>query len=750
MYFNKYPHPANFRFSNLQGRVEPRVSAYEGGLSRFRAVTQEAQIEALAELDWPKETKESALSLSGFSNLVLKAGKRTILDSNGKDALGLNGEAWMLRLAVPVDSAFYGLGEKTFSHMEVSGVRTKFVNTDVWGDFDYRQVQAAPTDPGYASVPYLILASKGTYVGILINSAWPAFFDVPAKGKERELILGAEGGPIDVVFLIGPSLAELTRKLQKLVGTTPLPPLWSLGYHQCRWGYKGEEDLLRLNKGFDDHDIPCDGIWLDIDYMNGYRIFTDSPEWLPNGIKKSVETLAKSGRRVVPILDPGVKQEPGYEVYDDGHKRKIFCLNQEGLEYAGLVWPGITAFPDFTMPEARSWWASRVKGMVDQGYGGFWVDMNDPSTGAVDPTGMLFRQGSEGHFAHRNEYALGMQRATREGMLMARPNERPFILSRSGSTGSSRYAALWTGDNISSYYFLEMSIPTSVNLALSGIPFNGPDLGGFGEATTEKLIVDWAKAGFLFPFCRNHNMHKRDQEPWVFSADGNAVLRKFIRLRYKLLPYLYQLFIAQEENGEAILRPLFYDFPEERGVAEIKDQFLVGPAVLQAPFVKTSRTRRAILPGKRRWLDARDGSWSSGKLRLEKEFESTPLFLRDGSFVPMQREVKGQSKEILSVDGLIVADPASEGSLSDIYCADDGLSFNYQKGERSRVEIRASWKGGSLAIETKNLQSGYKTPSIRFLIPEGFASATVNGAPAKIDRENLELAGAPFGVLALG
>ena len=268
------------------------------------------------------------------------------------------------------------------------------------------------------------------------------------------LTIGAEGGTPELWIIVGPTLKELTRKLQKLVGVPPLPPLWSLGYHQSRWEYGSEADLLDLDQKFADHKIPCDGLWLDIDYMSGYRVFTVNDENFPSTPVGVSKIIAKNRRRMVPILDPGVKNEPGYSVFDDGVAKDIFCRNTEGGHFVGLVWPGETVFPDFTLAMGRKWWSDHVKEFAAKGFEACWIDMNDPSTGPVDPNDMLFNKGREPHAMHRNEYSLGMQMATFDGFKRARPTKRPFILSRSGFIGTSKYSAIWTGDNVANYFYL--------------------------------------------------------------------------------------------------------------------------------------------------------------------------------------------------------------------------------------------------------------------------------------------------------
>jgi alpha-glucosidase len=497
-----------------------------------------------------------------------------------------------------------------------------------------------------------------------------------------------------------------------LIGPAPLPPLWSLGYHQCRWGYRGAADLARLADRFERHRFPADGLWLDIDYMDGFRVFTIDARHLPQPAA-TVAALKKRGFRVVPILDPGIKRESGYAVYDSGRMAGAFCLNPTGKNFTGLVWPGQTVFPDFSLPEGRHWWAAHARRFFALGFEGAWLDMNEPATGSVDCRDMRFDHGRSGHDAYHNAYAQLMARATRRAMLAARPNQRPFLLSRAGNTGSQRYCAHWTGDNFSSYRHLYRSLGLQLNLSISGISFNGSDVGGFGDDCTEALLIDWFKAAFLMPFLRNHaTRDSRDQEPWAYSDGALEIIRRFVRLRYTLLPYLYNLFIGQEEIGEAILRPLFYDFDDDpkRSLSGIDDQFMVGPAIMQAPFVSRTLTRReVVLPGGK-WLRADSGRWVPGgsRLSVRRHRDTTPLFLREGSLIPFQPGERTTNCCDLNHIGLFCCLPIDfRGSAKLRYRADDGISLDYRRGRRTIVEVTARLNKRCLHLALTTVADGF-------------------------------------------
>lgn len=747
MYFNKIRHPANFAFP---AKAAPSASIKHIGNDVHR-------LTIAGKKTWKNPSQaELAAKLPGKARHALtldpQNGLRITETATGRELLagvpgatyGTCGDAWMLQFRHHPEIRFYGLGEHSGA-LEKSGQRVKFWNTDVWGDFSMHEIVQSHPNPMYVDIPWLIVKQGNDYLGILVNHPGAVFMDLASSfiwskdnlddRNRRSFYVGAPDGHADVYLIVGPSLPELTRKLQQLVGTTPLPPLWALGHHQCRWGYGGPKDLQLLDREFTRHKIPTDGLWLDIDYMDRYKVFTFAPSLWGNeaDIRKSLAALAKKGRRVIPILDPGVKVEPGYIVCDDGLKKGVFCLTPAGTPYVGFVWPGQTYMPDYSLPKTRSWWAGYVKKFAALGNAGAWLDMNDPSVGAVELDDMLFDQGRQPHESYHNQYALGMAKASREGFLAARPGERPFLLARSAYISSSRYTAVWTGDNFANWHHLRGSIPLSLGLALSGHPFNGPDVCGFGGDATPELAIAWYKSGFLFPFMRNHSaLRSRLQEPWALGDLALGVIGHYIRLRYKLLPYLYQCFIAQEQSGEAILRPLFYDYADTPALplAKISDQFMVGRDILQAPVLEEAKTTRtAALPGAHAWFSAQDGRWLDGGQALEVTAgpAETPLFIREGALIPMQvGERTTQKNNLGKIELHCFVRRDSQVSSVTTYAFDDGLGFGYQKGERTAVTFTATVEAGELILTASDYVAGYQPLTLQVMLHDDrFERATL-------------------------
>ena len=773
MYFNKYPLSHNFSFAKAYGPVsgfrfdksKRPVQVTDYGHNIFRITVEGehwernySQVEFTLPADEAINRYQLTLDDDAQITLAEKNGE-TLIQSRPGATFGKNGDASLFRFIHRESNRYYGAGSKMIG-LEYTGKQSKFWNTDAMADFPPENVQHGTPDPYYVSIPYLIIKTDNGWVGLLLNNPEATFMSVAADmeveglatvstGDKGSVILGAESGQPDLFLLAASSLPELTRHFQQLVGTTPLPPLWAIGYQQCRWGYESARDLEDLEAQFKQHEIPVDGLWLDIGYMDGYRVFTVGGDKFDDPAT-TFQKLLESGHPVVPIIDPGVKREPGYAVYDSGVQANIFCKNPEGHDFVGLVWPGLTVFPDFSREDARAWWAEKVEAFARQGLIGAWLDMNDPSVGSANPYDMRFGNGGkERHESFHNQYGMAMARATRKGFENAHPNQRIFLLTRSNFLGGARYAAVWTGDNVSNYHYLRHSVATSINLALSGIPFNGGDIGGFDGNTTPELLCDWMKAAFLSPFCRNHSIiESTRQEPWAFDENTLDVCRNFIRLRYRLMPYLYNLFVEQAATGEAILRPLFYDFDstEDLNLDRIDDCFLIGSSILQAPFLdESSKSRTVPLPGEQGWFNPFGQEWHEGNQRIEsvaRKDISTPLYLQGDSIIPLRTDSASTNRTNLNqVNLLIVARPGGKRQFTSQYQADDGITLDYQEGVFSKVSIEVDVDASTIDIRIHQTASGHGEIQPRLTMIADFDRVTLNGQKVDLEHGTLDFAG---------
>ena len=439
----------------------------------------------------------------------------------------------------------------------------------------------------YQSHPWVMgLRGDGSAFGIIADNTWRQTIST-----DQDVVFESMGPAFRVVVIERPDVAQLMRALADLTGHMPLPPLWSLGYHQCRHTYYPDGRVMEVADLLRKHQIPSDVIWMDIDYMDGYRIFTFDPDGFPNP-RRLNDYLHQQHFKSVYMIDPGVKAEKGYFVDDQGRAGDYFVKTADGKLFEGNVWPGACHFPDFTRPEVRSWWSTLYRDFMATGVDGVWNDMNEPAIfGQPEQTMPLDNrhEGGDGitagpHLRFHNVYGMNMVRASRQGLLLANPQKRPFILSRSNFLGGQRYAATWTGDNLSHPDHMKLSVPMTLTLGLSGQPFNGPDIGGFCENSNGELVAQWTALGVYFPFVRNHNTKGTlAQELWAFTPEVLDACRTAINRRYRLMPYIYTLFREASETGMPVMRPLFMADPTDLSLRSEDRAFLLGGDLLVRP-----------------------------------------------------------------------------------------------------------------------------------------------------------------------
>ena len=463
-------------------------------------------------------------------------------------ALGKRGKEIRCHKELRADEHIYGLGEKT-GYLDKRGKTYTMWNTD----------EASPhvpsTDPLYVSIPYYIGFTPDKSYGIYFDNSYRSHFDV-GKTQSEQLIYTAEGGKLDYYFYGGPEISDVVEQHTWLTGRNPLPPLWSLGYHQSRYSYYPDTEVKNIAERMRKENIPCDAIHLDIHYMDDFRVFTWDEQRFSNPAGLA-ENLQDKGINLITIIDPGVKEDPEYKVYQEGVENDYFCKFLTGEIYTGEVWPGDSVFPDFTETEVKNWWQQLHKDYFDLGIRGIWNDMNEPADfneRLTIPDEIIHKNdGDSGtHRRFHNLYALHEAEATNKAIKKYR-EERPFVLSRAGFAGIQRYAAVWTGDNRSFWQHLEMNVPMLANMGLSGAGFCGSDVGGFSDDCRGELLVRWTQLGSLMPFFRNHTcIGSRSQEPWAFGEPFTSINRQYIKFRYKLLPHIYNLFYEMSQTGAPV------------------------------------------------------------------------------------------------------------------------------------------------------------------------------------------------------
>jgi alpha-glucosidase len=591
---------------------------------------------------------------------------------------------------------YFGCGERT-SGLEKTGSYQIFWNVDP------PLGHTASFNNLYTSIPFSFSITSGGAHGLLFDNPGRVEFDLALEDEGRAYY-GAEGGNLIYYVFCGPTPAEVLARYTELTGRTPMPPLWALGNQQCRYSYMDEDEVREVASGFRERDIPCDVIYLDIHYMDGYRVFTWDGERFPDPAKLTSD-LRDEGFRVVTIVDPGVKVDEDYPVYTEGRERDLYCKTKENEEFHNVVWPGICAFPDFTNPETREWWGENHRALLDAGVAGIWCDMNEPALfvphGATMPGDAVHPGGGEArrHAEVHNAYGSLMARSVREGLLRLRPDERPFVITRAGYAGLQRHALQWTGDNSSWWEHLWMSMPQLQNLGLSGVAWAGVDVGGFWGDTNAELLARWTEFGAFQPFCRNHTaIGTRRQEPWAFGEPFTSVCRKMLKLRQRLIPYLYTLFEECHRTGAPILRPLLFEYPEDETTHTADDEFLLGHALLVAPITRPGIEHRHVYLPQGTWFHYWTGERFDGPAHIlvHAPLGEPPLYVRANAAVPMGPEMAHTGERALDPLTLLLQ-PAEGAGESAIY-EDAGDGFGYEDGEYARRTISCEESGGRITV----------------------------------------------------
>ncbi len=587
------------------------------------------------------------------------------------------------------DEHLFGFGEKTGA-LDKRGQHLEMWNTDALNTGDPQIPNW--TDPIYQSHPFYVSLRGGRASGLYLASTFRSAFDLGAASP-AELRLSVAAGDLDYVLLAGPAVARVIERYTALVGRPFLPPLWTLGYHQCRWSYHPDTQVRQIAGEFRARAIPADGLWLDIDYMDGFRSFTWHPTEFPDpaGLLADLEA---QGFKTTVIIDPGIKHQPGggYGVYDTGVAGDHFVQAAGGGDFVGEVWPGDAVFPDFTRPATRAWWAGWVASLLATGVRGVWIDMNEPTTfTGLFPLDSLFD--GEGvatdHREARNVYALLMARATQAGMLEAAPARRPFVLTRSGFSGVQRHSAVWTGDALSTWAHLAQQPAMLANLGLSGVAQAGSDVGGFTGNPGAELYARWLALGAVSPFFRGHvQTGMPGHEPWAFGAEVEGWARALIETRYRLLPYFYALMRQAADTGAPVLRPLLYEFQDDPATYARDADVLIGPFLLAAPVVTQGATSREIYLPAGAWMDLQSGAvWQGGGLAtLAAPLGGLPLLVRANGILPMWpllQHVGERPADPLYLDLFPVRGQPAQAFV--VYL-DDGESLDYQQGAHHRVQ----------------------------------------------------------------
>ncbi len=609
---------------------------------------------------------------------------------------------------------FYGFGHKT-GPLDKRGTRM-----EMWNHY---QMYDFASDPLSTCVPFFIAIQNGAAYGIYLDTPVKSVFDMGATDSQNYVIT-VDDTELDYYFIVGPDPKQVLYSYSRLTGQMPLPPRWILGYHQCRWSYTPASRVREIASELRNRKFPCDGIWIDIDYMDEYRVFTWNPKTFPDP-QALIDDLKNDGFKVITIIDPGVKVDDQYTIYQEGIKHDYFLRKQAGELFIGTTWPTQSVFPNFLHPAVRKWWANLHTPLLRLGVSAIWNDLNEPQVfltpeyeemaKTIHSDGQHTYTNAEAH----NLYGLAMSKATYAGMIEFRPNTRPWILSRAGWAGIQRYAAVWTHDNQSTWEHLEQTVPQLLNLGMAGIPLIGSDIGGFYQEPTPELFTRWNQLGVFSPFCRNHTATGTpNQEPWEFGPEVEEISRRFISFRYMLLPYLYDLTREASLTGVPIMRPLILEFPTDEHCHSIEDEFLVGPSVLVAPILQQGFSSRQVYLPEGDWFDPHSHETHRGPttITMPAPLSMCPTLIRRGSILPLQPVVQHSDEPVDQLQLDIYPCVDCEDGVEFRHYEDDYESLDYQKGEYATTQFWCHTELKGITFIIQQPEGNYQSPDRKFVL----------------------------------
>lgn len=540
----------------------------------------------------------------------------------------------------------------------------------------------------YKSINYLLLRSNKKFFGVFFPSTFRLTFDA-CKTDLHKLTVNNFEEEQDMFLVLGDDIKEVTRSYSELVGHPYFIRMKMLGYQQSRWSYENEEMVKTLRDNFIKHEIPLDYIHLDIHYMDGYRDFTIDKTRFPD-IKALSEELKKDEIELVGINDAAIKEDPEFDLYKYLEDNYLFGT-LDGKTYINAVWPGDSGFPNYFDDKCKKYFESYAsKFLDDTGISGIWCDMNEPASfnGPLpDEVDFTFGKRKLLHKEAHNVYAEHMVKSFVN--TFKKKNIRPYLFSRAAFATTAKYAFVWNGDNFSLWHHLRYSIPQILSLSMSGFMFNGVDIGGFGGDSNKELLIRWLEANLFIPFLRNHStLHTKAQEPYAYDEETLNIFKKYLKIRYEFIPYLYNLAQEMSFKGEPIVSPLFYHFEDDENTLEINDEYMVGDSLLVAPILDKDSRRRMIYLPKGTWIDLFTGKkYIGGKYIIFAEnLAESGYFIKNNTLIPMFENLKHIKKS--EIDTLVIKVFGNSGKVK-IY-EDDGETLDYEKGIYNIYEARVN------------------------------------------------------------
>ncbi len=733
------------------------------------AIDPENPFEAIPPHDWARDESGWTLRTQALRVHIRKSdahihiedpqGQTLYADEQGfacRETILTGLSEWQLRAQAPKRAGYHGLGDKA-GRLNLRGQRFTNWNTDTF-------MYGAETDPMYKTIPFFIQVTDKVASGFFLDNTFQSWFDFDSRRKGFIEVRTA-GGPFSWFFIGGPAWLDVCRRYALLTGRAPLPPFWALGFHQCRWSYFPESRVREVAETFRQLDIPCDAIWLDIDYMDGYRCFTWNLDYFPDP-KGMIQWLRDRGFHTIVMIDPGIRIDEQYFVFQHGTDHDVWCKRTNGEWMIGPVWPPDCVFPDFTNPRVRQWWGALYRELyVLQGVDGFWNDMNEPAVFKVNsktfPENVAHDY--DGHPTdHRkahNVYGQQMSRATFEGLRQLKPQQRPFVLTRATFAGGQRYAAVWTGDNVASWEHLAIALRQMLRLSVSGFSFAGSDIGGFAGQPDGELMVRWLQLGVFHPLFRVHSIgnntdgdaarengmpvlpppeKRMDREPWAWGEPWTSHARAAIRLRYRLLPYFYTLFYRHHQDGTPVLWPLAACWPTDATAVRTEEAFLLGPHLLAWPVLRKGQKTKTIHLPEGKWYHLQTGrAFGPGTHRMRVHMHTIPVFAKAGSVLPLHPVRNHTSEPLPDVPSLRIFPGSSDQPCA--WYEDEGDGYGYRQGlyRLARFEQRQSPEGVVLTQEIEGqFRPAWDWVRLEWVLPAAARpSLVVDGQTVPLSRQ---------------
>lgn len=679
------------------------------------------------------EIKRYVMGNSFYTGSVVKEIEKLSINDIEDMDFKVVGELSTLSLIMRDEDIIFGLGENVRGLNKRGFIYESFCSDDPNHAEDKKSLYGAHN---------FFLVDGEEKIGVFIDFPGKVSFDI-GYTKSEELKVNIEGKDFEVYVIKGQSLREITRSFLYIIGKSYLPPKWAFGYIQSRWSYENNEEVFKIANEFIKRNIPCDGICLDLDYMDNFKDFSLNNNKFPK-FKSFVAELKKRGIKIIPIIDAGIKIEEGYDIYEEGIEKEYFVKDKNGNPFIAAVWPGKVHFPDFLNSEARVWFGEKYKKLIDLGIEGFWNDMNEPAIFySEDGLQKAFKKidqlkGQElningffslkdavleisnsnedyksmyhnidekiiNHYDVHNLYGYNMTKAAAEGFDRIDKNKRYLLFSRASSIGMHRYGGIWTGDNCSWWSHLKLNITMMPSLNMCGFIYSGADTGGFGSNAESELIIRWNQFSIFTPLYRNHSaLGTRNQEPFAFDSRTERIVRDIIKFRYAMIPYLYSEFMKAVNSSDMLILPLSFEYNDKMSKT-VEDQLLIGESLMIAPvYEPNKRGRYVYLPEDmllwkvKNYKDMYLEKVESGHHYIDISLDEFAVFIRKNRLFIFTDSA--QSTEKLKNDELNIVAYIDDKITYSLYL-DDGISKN---GQGINIEIEIVFDGEECKITVNN------------------------------------------------